>query len=206
MRELQTVRLLPLCGLVAFPGTPPIATTVPDEDIAIDAPVGLLHCQRDSSLTSVGSLAQLSASIGSNAFTFEAFERFRVVEIVSDDDNLLLARWEPHVDAPFTSDAQEAEATRLHDELWEKLLRIEELSEEDEPGRALPHLAELQPGTGSPSDFSLALAGSVDLGEKEAQHLLECDECISRLRTLDEIISESLSFGSAQVALSRLGL
>jgi hypothetical protein len=205
MRELTTLRLLPLCGLVAFPGTPPIAASVPS-NVAIDAPVGLLHCRRDKSLASVGSLARSSSSIGSTA-VFEAFERFRVVEYVSDDEQALVVRYEPHVDAPFTSAAQEAEAKRLHEDLWEKLMRIEELSQEGAPGsRALPQLAELQPGLGSPSDFSLALAGSVELDEAKAQHLLECVVCVDRLRILDEVLSESLSFRSAQAALSRLGL
>ena len=191
--ELAAVRLLPLCGLVAFPHTPKLHVS---STMAIEEPttVGLLRVSAGGTLASVGTLAKASpVCSGSRVLACEPFGRFS-----RDDASTADAVYALEDVPPLATD----EEAQLFAAVWENLEALSKLSGEALP----PHLYELRPGDGrSASTFSLALAGTLGLEFVTAGQLLEGTDSTERLRRLQEVIEEDLAYARVQAAMRSLG-
>ena len=208
------LRLLPLTSLVAFPSAPPylLAAT----GIADGETVGLVHRPRGGSTCSVGCIAVASSVANADTkdlFYFESQSRFRLLEEMQrsgegengDGEQNWHGRVEPFIDDDDGDDIRtEDSATALHADVWQSLQSMQQLGGDGDGAANLQWLEELAPGVGSPSDFSLALGGVLEMELHESQALLECASSRRRLITLKSKLDRAVSFAAAQKALSGL--
>ena len=108
---------------------------------------------------------------------------------------LPLVEVEPLVDAAHPEEA--GAAAVLQEELRAALVELDAVNGDL---RLWPPLLT----QASPRDFSLALAGLVELDQEAQQRLLECTSTMRRLEELKQCVQATRSFYAAQAALRRL--
>ena len=189
--------LLPLVGLVAFPGAPPYLLSA--DAVTDGTTIGLVHSRGDGRLADVGTLAtarSLSSDVPS-VLTCEASSRFRIIDAES-------GLVEPLEDAPPPDDDAAAEMDEACETLRRRLGELSELRARVEGGEATPPV--VPPPSAGPAAFSLALAGVVEHESlASAQALLESTSTARRLRALDEALAEAVQYTATQAMLARLG-
>lgn len=206
MKLRQKLRLVPLAGLVAFPGHDVLlSTTITADKIADGATIGLIHRDRDGQLARVGSLATastVSADADCCVLSCRTTSRFRVLE----HDGTCATAFEPHEDTP--ADDAEAEA-RQCDAVRQRLRDLAALQARADGLPPADSASCDNDGSGnlSPAAFSLALAGRVEHESlADAQALLESCSTAERLATLDAALTEAAAFTSTMLSLQSLGL
>lgn len=215
MLTASALRLLPLAGLVAFPGTEILLSVGASAGVNDGDTVGLVHRRCDGRLESVGTLATATvrdADVdGSRVISCAATSRFRIVELLDRGNEgapmpLTARRFEPHEDEL----ADDAEAHELCDSVRRRVRELVELNARVEGGVASG--AEAPPPSESmsakaPAAFSLALAGAVEHESlADAQALLESTDTTERLRALDAALEDAARFTSTQALLQQLSL
>jgi Lon protease-like protein len=205
----SSVRLLPLAGLVAFPGAPPYHVSVATGIISDGASVGLIH-RRDGRMASVGTLATahvVEAGADACVLACTASSRFRILELSGGEDGEPLScTYEPVDDGPPDDEKEDA---RLCADLRQRMRDLSRLTGFEQPGAAEEtsrDVAALERSE-SPAVYSLALAAVVEhAAPSDAQALLECTSTAERLRALDAAIAEAVQFESTRAMLARLGM
>lgn len=181
---------LPLAGVVPFPHCPfPYLAMAPGAAAPTGA-VALFHQPAYGPRAQVGVVAAVHPQ--GDVLECQAVARVRARE----DGGL-----DPVRDAPLSA-ADAAIADRLHAELWQLLGELEPAAS-PEPAHTL---AALQPGVGSASEFSLALAAVCELEPYEEQRMLELVSTVDRLSLLKERLREAAGILFARRALARLQL
>ena len=210
------LRLLPLAGLVAFPGHDFTLSVDARVGIELGQTVGLVFRQLDGKLASVGTLAtahNLACDDDDDdaccVLSCRATSRFRLVE----HDGSCATAIETHVDTP-------ADVTELSELLRDVQRRAYELSELASRADGGADSADESPlddggegsssgsdGSSDPEALSLALAGRIEHETLEdAQQLLAGTSTAERLEALDTALAEAISFTSTQLMLQRLGM
>ena len=197
------VPLLPLAGLVAFPGTEVLLSVDANSPVVDGDNVGLVHLRNDGQLSSIGGLATATEQkLGLEGFRMlscEVTSRFRILELDEESSPTYATVTEAHEDEPATSDA-----APLCDDLRQRLGDLRKLHAQVDgvDAGAAPSIDEL-----SPTAFSLALAGIMEHENlADAQALLESTDTLARLDKLDARLSEAVKLTSTQAMLQRLGM
>lgn len=207
----EPIRLLPLCAVVPFPQAPAYLVSVSSDDAA-HVPdgqlVGLLPRAEHGGLRRVGVLARAGHAVtGGTVLACEPRSRFSLASDAAEQGGALSGLTEPFDDDVLAGE-EAAEATSMCETLWRQCGELDRLCS-DAQGEAVDTnaaLRQVHSFRSDPCTFSLALAGILEIEAAEALTLLESRSTLERLRALDDLLRESLSFAAAKASLRRLML
>eukprot|EP00965_Chrysotila_dentata_P249401 6208873-Pleurochrysis_carterae.AAC.10 len=198
----NTLRVLPLCGAVPFPGSPPCYIGVGTGAAGLGTTLGLLP-KLNGKVSQVGILVKAEKE-DPGLLRCSGIARFRLPD---SSARLPEALQDVQIfeDAQLTKE-QEEQAHTLHNELWEAVCILSRLLGEEEdpfaPCKEPPaHLALFRPGTGSASDFSLALSATLDLDEAEKKRCVH--PCLPIIGAYDAAVARPHFSQSGQRCMAR---
>lgn len=197
--RLNSLPLLSLSAIVPFPGTPPYFLTAPagfsNDSSTVVLAWGGACAASEERLSTVGVIACVQ-SLEDGVLCCKATRRCVITLPPLKSSEL------PLVDAELLEDELESSEAEACANMQEKLkTTLNELASLCDELELWPELDE----SAAPSEFSLMVAGMIDLEISAQQRLLEGTSTLNRFEDLENYIKPTLSFHAARLALKRLG-